>query len=71
MNDLDIAAVGPAQLLQRLLERLKASLSFGIVRGQALEHANAPHALLLLRPRTERPQGALARRRAQWWSVCT
>src|SRR4030081_3889928 len=54
MNDLDIVAVGPAQLLQRLQERLKASLSFGIVCGQALEHANASHALRLLRTNPHR-----------------
>ena len=34
-KDLDIEAVGPAQLVQRLQERPDAGLSFGIVRGQA------------------------------------
>jgi len=45
MNDLDIAAVGPTQLLERVQERVKAILSFGVVRGQALQHTYAPHAL--------------------------
>jgi hypothetical protein len=45
MNDLDIAAVGPAQLLQRVQERVKAILSFGVVRSQALQHTYTPYAL--------------------------
>jgi hypothetical protein len=36
------------------------SLSFGIVRGQVHEHANAPHRLPLLRARRERPRGRRA-----------
>ena len=44
-------AVGPAQLLQRLQECPDARLSFGIVRGQAKKHTDAPHVLRLLRPR--------------------
>jgi hypothetical protein len=42
-------------LLQRLYERRFAGLSFRIVRGRVHEHADAPHALSLLRPRRERP----------------
>ena len=45
MNDLDIAAVGPAQLLQRVQERVNAILSFGVVRGQTLQHTYTPYAL--------------------------
>ena len=53
--DAAVAAVGPAELLQRLYERRFAGLSFRIVRGRVHEHADAPHALSLLRPRRERP----------------
>ena len=54
--DAAVAAVGPAELLQRLYERRFAGLSFRIVRGRVHEHADAPHALSLLRPRRERPR---------------
>ena len=54
--DPHVAAVGPAQLLQRLQERRDAGLAFRIVRGHVHEHADAPHALGLLRPRRERPR---------------
>ena len=43
--DPHVAAVGPAQLLQPLQERREAGLSFRIVRGEAHEHADAPHPL--------------------------
>ena len=58
--DPHVAAVGPAQLLQPLQERREAGLSFRIVRGQAHEHADAPHPLGLLRARRERPRGRRA-----------
>jgi hypothetical protein len=41
--------------LQRLLERGDAGLRFRIVRRERHEHADAPHALELLRTRSERP----------------
>jgi hypothetical protein len=37
-------------------ERRVAGLSFRIVRGRVHEHAEATHALALLRPRRERPR---------------
>jgi hypothetical protein len=53
--DLHVAAVRPPQLCQPLKERSDAGLSFGVLRGQRHEHADAPHALGLLRPRRQRP----------------
>ena len=58
--DPHVAAVGPAQLLQPLQERRDAGLRFRIVRGAVHEHADAPHALALLRARRERPRGRRA-----------
>jgi hypothetical protein len=49
MVDSHVAAVGPAQLLQALHECRNAGLPFHIVRGYIREHADAPHALALLR----------------------
>ena len=54
--DPHVAAVGPAQLLQPLHERPDAGLPFRIVRGRGHQHADAPHALGLLRARRERPR---------------
>jgi hypothetical protein len=56
MVDSHVAAVGPAQLLQALHECRNAGLPFHIVRGYIREHADAPHALALLRARRERPR---------------
>src|SRR5215510_13771677 len=50
-----IVAVGPAQLLQSLLECREAYLDVLIVRGQAREHPDPPHPLPLLRARHDRP----------------
>src|SRR5262249_14783194 len=54
--DLDIAANGPAQLLEPLPEGSGAELSFGIVLGVEHQHADPPHVLGLLRARHERPR---------------
>src|SRR5262245_2050815 len=51
-----IVAVGPAQLLQPLLECREAYLVVLIVLGRGREHADAPHPLGLLRARRERPR---------------
>jgi hypothetical protein len=51
--DARVAAVGPAQLLQRLYERRVACLPFRIVRGQIHEYADATNPIGLLRPRRE------------------
>src|SRR5262249_26331597 len=58
--DVHVATVGPAQTLQRLLERGDAGLCFRIVRGERHEHADAPHTLELLRTRYERPSSCHA-----------
>src|SRR5262249_14075575 len=55
MLDLHVAADRPAQLLQTLQERRAACWRNGFPRRLAHEHADAPHALPLLRPRRERP----------------
>jgi hypothetical protein len=52
--DPQIAAVGPAQLLQPLQKRRHAGLSFGIVCGATQEYANPPHSIGLLRARRQR-----------------
>src|SRR6266446_789787 len=57
--DLHVAAVGPAQLLQRLHERSEVGLLVGLL-GRTHEHADAPHPLALLRARRERPRNSRA-----------
>src|SRR5262245_1329865 len=51
-----IVAVGPAQLLQPLLECREAYLLVLIVHSRGREHADASHPLGLLRLRRERPR---------------
>ena len=60
--DLHVAALAPAQLLQRLRKNPEAGLHVCIVgvHARARDHADAPHRSGLLRPRRERPR----RRRA-------
>jgi hypothetical protein len=53
--NLDLAALGPTQLPERLPKRGNAGLSFRIAFRKIHQHANAPHPLALLRPRRERP----------------
>jgi hypothetical protein len=53
--DAKVAAVGPAQLLQALHEDEHERLFVGIGGGERHQHADAAHALTLLRPRRERP----------------
>src|SRR5262245_22047108 len=55
--DPQVAALAPAQLLQRLLERRELGTASG---GTAREHADAPYPLALLRAPCQRPR----RRRA-------
>src|SRR6516165_5821863 len=50
-----VAAIGPTQVRKRLRERRDATLLLGIVFVAPREHADAPHAVALLRPRRERP----------------
>src|SRR5262249_52904855 len=62
--DLKVAADCPAQQLHRLPKRVDACLSFHIARGVgAEEHADAPHALALLRTRRERPRSCATEQR--------
>src|SRR6516225_2160550 len=58
--DPHIAALVPAQLLQRLQERRDLRLTFRIGGGHVHEHTYAPHALGLLRACRERPRGCRA-----------
>jgi hypothetical protein len=53
--DADIGIIGPPQLLQPLLERRDLKARLGIVREAGHQHADAPHALGLLRSRRNRP----------------
>ena len=57
---LNVAAISPTQVRKRLRERRNARLIHGIVFVTPYEHADAPHALRLLRPRSERPSGCAA-----------
>ena len=54
--DVHVAAVSPAQLLQPLMECKVARLSVRILRSGARKHADAPHALWLLRAHRHRPR---------------
>src|SRR5262245_42692953 len=58
-----IVAVGPAQLLQSLLECREAYLVVLIVRGQTREHRDPPHPLPLLRACRNRPRRRAADQR--------
>src|SRR5262249_15102879 len=53
---LHVAALGPAQWLQRLRERSEVG-SLVYILGRIHKHADAPHPLALLRARRERPRG--------------
>jgi len=53
--DAQVGADGPAQRLERLQECCDARLSFRILCGKSVEHADAPHPVGLLRARSERP----------------
>src|SRR5262245_34623057 len=55
--DPHIAADGPTQVRERLLERGLARRSLRIVLGENTKHADEPHALALLRARRKRPSG--------------
>jgi hypothetical protein len=54
--NLDLAALGPTQLPERLPKRGNAGLSFRIAFRKIHQHADAPHALGLLRPHRDRPR---------------
>ena len=56
----NVTAIGPAKVLEALLEGREAGLHFRIIFAKGNQHADPPHPLGLLRPRRERP----GRRRA-------
>ena len=58
-----VAAIGPTQAGERLRERSNASLRHGVVFVARHEHADAPHAVALLRPRREGPYRRAAEER--------
>ena len=58
-----VAAIGPTQVRKRLRERREATLLLGIAFVVRHEHADAPHAVALLRPRRERPGRRAAEKR--------
>ena len=61
--DAQVSADGPAQRLEPLQECCDARLSFRILCGEGVEHADAPHPFALLRPRRERPRCSAAEER--------
>jgi hypothetical protein len=61
-----VAAVGPTQARKRLRERGDNSLRQGIVFVERHEHADAPHAAVLLRARCERPRRRAAKERDEF-----
>jgi len=54
--NLDVAALGPAQLGEPLPERGNTGLSFRIAFRKVHQHADPPHPLRLLRARRKRPR---------------
>src|SRR5262249_48948127 len=58
--NLDIAALGPAELAEAFPKRSNAGLSFRIAFRKRRQHADSPHSLALLRARRERPCGSRA-----------
>ena len=54
--DAQITTFRPSKLLKSLTESREALFHLGIILGEANQHADAPHALRLLRPRSERPR---------------
>jgi hypothetical protein len=63
--DPQVAALAPSQLAERLCERREPGLSLGIASDEIQEHADAPHALALLRARHEGPKKRRRRRAAE------
>jgi hypothetical protein len=59
-------AIGPTQVRKRLRERKVATLPLRIVFVVWHEHADAPHAVALLRPYRERPTRRAAEERDEF-----
>jgi hypothetical protein len=64
--DPHVDTVRPAQGGERLLERRGAGHCFRIFLGENTEHANAPHAFRLLRPRHLRQRRRCAEKRDEF-----
>ena len=65
----NVAAGGPAQLLQPLRNAVTRASASGSSTVSRLEHANAPHALALLRACGERPRRRAADKRDELSSL--
>src|SRR5262249_37592934 len=63
--DADVDIVGPAQLLHPLLECGDVEARLRIVRDSGHQHADAPHALALLRPPGDWPRRSRAAKRGE------
>src|SRR5215470_7081382 len=55
--------LSPTQLLESLTERCDLGLHFWIIFSPGIQHADAPHALALLRARSEGPRGRATEQR--------
>jgi hypothetical protein len=60
-----VAAIAPTQVRKRLRERRDVSLRPGVVFVEPREHADAPHAVALLRACRERPRRRAAEKREE------
>src|SRR5215471_120761 len=61
IDELDIAALDPAERVKGLLENHDPRLSFRVIRDSH-QHAHPPHAIRLLRARRERPSRSAAQK---------
>ena len=64
-----VAAVAPAQLLQRRAQAGEARLPVSVALGEAQQHTDPPHAFALLRARRERPRRRAAQQRDERTSL--
>src|SRR5262249_32499182 len=58
-----VAAIGPTQVRKRSCERREAKRCLGMMLAARHDHADAPHAVALLRPRGQRPRCCRAAKR--------
>ena len=61
--DLEVASDLPSQVTESLKERGMADPGLWVVRGDSVEHTNAPHRAALLRLRRQRPHRRAAEQR--------
>jgi hypothetical protein len=62
--DVNVASFDPSRIAHTQSERLEAGIRFRIIFGNAQQHAHAPHALGLLRSRSQRPRSCRAAEKA-------